>query len=116
MALAGSRYGLMKDTTSIDGEGVSSDTYPDVLTYFEKLDEFTQGIPLQYEATQIFIQRPYLITYAYYQIAAFEDLILTLNNIPYISKVEEGDILYIPDKIDVINFYNVYSTIGGTTS
>ena len=116
MALAGSRYGLMADTNNIDGEGVSSDTYPDVLTYFEKLEGFNQGIPLQYEATQLFIQRPYIIMYSYYGIAAFEDLVLTLNNIPYISTLEEGDMVYIPDKQDSLSFYNTFSTIGGTTS
>ncbi len=115
MAFAGSRYGLMDDTSSIDGEGISSDTYPDILTYFEKLERFPQEVPpLQYEATSVFCQKPYLVMASYYEMTSFEDLILTLNNIPYITEASEGDIIYIPDKSDTLTFYNNFSTLGGT--
>ena len=113
MALAGSRYDLMEDTTNTD---LGSDTYPDCLSFFTKLENFRQTEPpLQYGATTLFTQRPYFITYQYYGLPTYDDLLLILNNIPYISTLEEGSPIYIPAKKDVYSFYTTFSTIGAGT-
>lgn len=112
MALAGSRYDLMEDTPNTDG---GTDTYPDCLTFFAKLEDFAQSEPpLQYEATHLFTSRPYMITYQYYGSPTYDDLILLLNNIPYISEVDEGDLVFLPARRDIYSFYTIYSTIGGS--
>lgn len=113
MALASSRYDLMEDTVNIDETGL--DTYPDPIAFFVKLEQFPQQEPpIQYEATTVFVRKPYLALYPYYQDSyKYDDIVLFLNEIPYLSQVEEGDELYIPAYKDMIRFYTQYSTIGG---
>jgi len=113
MALASSRYDLMDDTVNIDDTGL--DTYPDPLAFFTKLDQFPhQEPPIQYEATTVFCKKPYLALYPYYQDSyKYDDIVLFLNDVPYITEVEEGDVVYIPAVTDMIKFYTQFSTIGG---
>lgn len=111
MAFAGSRYELMTDTSNTDG---GTDTYPDCLSFFTKLDLFKQSEPpLQYEVTPLFLQRPYMVTYSYYGLPIYDDLVLLLNDIPYITELEEGEVIYLPAKTDIFSFYTIHSTIGG---
>ncbi len=114
MALASSRYDLMEDTVNLDESGL--DTYPDPLAFFEKLEAFPhQEPPIQYEATTAFVKKPYLVLYGYYQDAyKYDDIVLFLNDVPYLSTLEEGDPIYIPAFRDMIKFYTQYSTIGGS--
>jgi hypothetical protein len=112
MSTAGTRYDLMEDTTNL-AEG--SDTYPDCLSFFIKLEDFIQSEPpLQYGVTSLLIQRPYFITAQYFGLPTYDDLLLTLNQIPYISTMTEGDPFYIPAKSDVYSFYTSKSTIGAS--
>lgn len=114
MALASSRYDLMEDTINLDETGL--DTYPDPLAFFEKLEKFPQSEPpIQFEADTAFVRKPYLSLYQYYQDSyKYDDIVLFLNSIPYISTLEENRTVYIPAFRDMIKFYTQYSTIGGT--
>lgn len=105
------RYQLMDDTSNLDEVGL--DTYPDPIVFFQKMELFNQSEPpLQYEVNQMFLQRPYLITNALYGKPYYEDIVMMLNDVPYITTIKEGDTLYFPVSGDLNSFLTKYGAIG----
>ena len=115
MTTPNSRYALMTESNVTDVYKKSADTYPDCLTLFTKLKEFTQSAPpIHYEITSLFLQIPYLITYQVYNQTTYEDTLLLLNGVSYITELQEGETLYIPVLNDMTSLFTKYSTVGGS--
>lgn len=64
---------------------------------------FTNGYKTHY-ITQDELLKPYLISFGYYNVADYEDVILLINNIEDPYEVVPGTLLLIPDIRDVKQF------------
>lgn len=100
-----SRYDIMKGSaTEHDPEDLQR--FPDPLSIDYSSFEFTEP-PLQYEVTYLFLERPYVVTNALYGEPVYDDLILSINNIPHMSTLDaadEGVVLSLPGNNDLFSF------------
>jgi len=80
------RYDYMFEGSSFDPK--DDILYPDPLSFNFNSFTFTTP-PIRYELTEAFIQKPYLFTNALYNNTSFDDVILTLNNIPHVSELDK---------------------------
>jgi len=65
--------------------------------------KWTNGYYIHY-ITKLETERPYLISYAYYGVNDYMDVILLVNNIPDIFECVSGKKIYIPKIEDIKTF------------
>lgn len=93
-----SRYAYMKESKTVDSE--TFEAYPDPLSInFSKIQ--LSEIPTLQTLSKGDLQRFWLFIYNFYKFAEGDDIILTLNNIPYIGMLSPGDSLYLPVQNDI---------------
>lgn len=97
-----SRYSLMKDSNISDIDG---DTWPNPLSLNYVGAELTV-IPNEHTVSRGDIARFWEYYYKRYNTTELDDILLTLNGIPYIGCLEEGDKLAEIDSADINNFYS----------
>jgi hypothetical protein len=96
-----SRYDLMSKSTITDSE--DNVAYPDPLSV--NWNDFTlSSSPYLKTLQERFIHRPWLLTYQMYEVSHWDDILLTLNNIPYKEYLEAGDDFFIPTAQDISKF------------
>lgn len=98
-----SRYDLMKASPVADTD---DQVYPDVLTIDFNSFAFTQP-PYQVESDERLKTFPYLITNAFYQVAAYDDIVFMINKIPHVSLLDNFPILLFPVLSDLVAFMKV---------
>ena len=96
-----SRYDLMLESSEIDPN--DKQAYPDPLSVDFENFVFKEP-PFIIEPTDQMASRPYLITYAIYKKAEYDDIILNINNVPHLSKIFDSDIIRYPTDTDLMEF------------
>lgn len=99
---------MLASKTEVDS--VDSQLYPDPLSIdFDTL--VTTKVPSKFEIDFLSIQKPFLLTaYAYSaNEAQYDDIVLSWNNVPHISKLQLEDVLYFPDLVDITSFVKGYN-------
>ena len=105
-----SRYTLMKTSLVLD-EGGDNQPYGDSLSIDFSTIDYTEP-PFKYNPTEQFLYKPYSVTMAFYGadtsgLAAYDDIVLNINNIPHISLVDpilNPEIIDIPALSDMSTF------------
>jgi hypothetical protein len=102
-----SRYDCMSESNV--GDTVDNNNYPDPLSInFNRME--LQTLPKLREVNQADLTRFwFFILKTYTNIAEGDDIILTLNNVPYIGTLKPGDSLYIPESDDLYKAVNLKS-------
>ncbi len=96
-----SRYDFMKEGKGVDSfDGVS---FPDPLSVNYQKTQLTQ-IPKYIKIEQKYIDRFWALMNDYYGVVELDDILLTINNIPYVSNLEPGDVIFLVEKTDLENF------------
>ena len=96
-----SRYDVMKQSpTQTDTD---NQPWPDPLSVDFSTFVYNQP-PFIYEPDDTFAQRPYLTCYGIYGVAAYDDYVLNINNIPHISQVFDVLNINLPVLSDLTNF------------
>lgn len=96
-----SRYTAMKPSTEVDSKDLES--YPDPLS-INYDDLTTTEVPSVFEMDYSTLQKPYQVCAALYGNAQYDDIVLSWNEIPHLSKMAAGDLLYFPVLADIISF------------
>lgn len=97
-----SRYDLMQQSkTSFDSEDGAA--WPDPLSVNYVQTQFTE-IPVAATVSQSDIERFWLFMLKNYNLQDHDDILLTLNNVPYIGLLAPGDTIYKLSKNDIENF------------
>lgn len=96
-----SRYDLMKGSpTAVDTD---NQVYPDVLTVDFTTFTYTQP-PFQVEVSDTLQKLPYVISNSFYNVAAYEDIVFMINNVPHVSLLDNFDIIKFPVLADILSF------------
>ena len=93
-----SRYDFMKPGVTEDS--VDQDNYPDSLTliYLEfELQDSVEAVELR----DVDIIQFWNFVHSRYGTAEYDDIILSLNNIPHKNFLKPGDIIYVPSLKDI---------------
>ena len=102
-----SRYQTMiKSLTETDS--VTGEAYYDVLTFPIELFTYTQTT-IEYPLTKNDLQRIDNTMNTYYGVAEFDDIVLWLNDIPFIHDSEAGDLMKLPRKKDIERFFTQFT-------
>ena len=97
-----SRYNVMSESEVLDSDDKLP--YPDPLTINYNDTQLTQ-MPKRRELSMPDIQRFWLFMIKQYRsVAEGDDILLTLNNIPYRGMLVPGDQLYVIDSADLYGF------------
>jgi hypothetical protein len=97
-----SRYDAMKESQVLDTE--DSVNYPDPLSVNFNNTQLSM-VPKLRQLSQSDLDRFWLATLAFYKTAAEgDDVLLTLNGIPYRGMLEPGNEIYYPELTDLYNF------------
>jgi len=96
-----SRYDLMLESTEIDSK--DKQAYPDPLSVDFENFVFKEP-PYIIEPTDQMASRPYMITYAIYKKAEYEDIIFNINNVPHLSKIFDFEQIKYPTDTDLMEF------------
>jgi hypothetical protein len=99
-----SRYSLMSASEQANTLG---QLYPDIMTYPINKFLYTED-PYKVILTTAYIQRFYLVSYAYYDTSDYTDFLLFFNNYSSFHELEEGDEILVPTKNDVNSFFLKY--------
>lgn len=99
-----SRYGLMERSNT---KAQDETFYPDVCTFPIQKFKLTSN-PKEYAVTSIEVQRPDLIVWFNYDLNEFDDILLWLNGISDVRNMIAGDIILIPTRTDMEDFYLRY--------
>lgn len=95
------RYLLMKPSSQANTQGFA---YPDVFSF--PIEKFTYTEPPEeYALTQPDIDRIDLLMYRKYGTAQYDDVVLWLNSIASIHDLEPGNVLKLPLKDDLEQFF-----------
>jgi|GEM_PF-4082699 len=95
-----SRYSLMKESDQVDTDG---ENWPDPLSVNYSNFKFT-SIPSQIEINTKYIDKFWTLMYDKYGLSDHDDILLSLNGIPFIGKLEPGDIILKISQDDLENF------------
>jgi hypothetical protein len=96
-----SRYKFMSESRTLDT--VDNMAYPDPLS-INYNDAKLNQIPKLRELSKADTDKFWYFIFKHYKdIAEGDDVILTVNNIPYITMLEPGDSIYLLDKEDIYN-------------
>lgn len=100
-----SKYDLMKESIVKDDQGKS---YPDLATF--SINDFTPAT--RFLQTPLHEQDIYTFYNLIYKIFGsfnlYDDIILWLNDIPYLDNTQENVVLKLYDKADIDNWYFKY--------
>ena len=99
--MAKTRYLTMKASFQTDAQGKA---YPDVVSNPINTLEL-QDIPEQHIIQKQDIMRVDLLMYRKYRYAYYDDVILDFNKIGSIHLLEPGDIILLPSKRDLDNYF-----------
>ena len=102
-----SRYDMMKASDQTDL--VTNLVYPDPLSVDYGSFQLTTA-PYVVGTDDRFRKYPFLIMYAIYGQAQYDDIILSLNNIPHLSKIQDVDTIPIPSQSDLLAFIGQRTT------
>ena len=97
-----SRYDLMADSNVADTDG---DTWPNPLSVNFNNAKLT-SIPTEHVVSRGDISKFWYYYYQRYGTTELDDLLLTLNGIPYIGCLEEGDKIAEISGDDINSFYS----------
>lgn len=97
-----SRYSIMKESNVADIDG---DTWPNPLSINYVGAKLT-NIPNEHVVSRGDIARFWEYYYKRYGSVELDDILLTLNGIPYIGCLEEGDKIAELDEADLNNFFS----------
>ena len=95
-----SRYNFMAESKVTDTDG---DTYPDPLSISYGDTKFSD-IPAKHVVSAGDISKFWLYMYNNYQVCEYDDILLSLNGIPYIGTLEPGDVICQLPISDIMNF------------
>lgn len=96
-----SRYDVMKQSaTQVDSD---NQPWPDPLSVDFSSFTYSQP-PFIYEPDDTFQQRPYVTCFGLYQQAAYDDIILNINNVPHTSQLFTFLTINLPVLPDVVGF------------
>lgn len=87
------------------------DSVPEIDFLFNNLSKFvTKYKPSYYKINEVDLQRPDLISYKIYGTVKYWWIVLTYNGIenPF-TGLEIGDLIKIPNILDIYDFYKKYS-------
>jgi hypothetical protein len=98
-----SRYSMMKESSVIDTG--DNESYPDPLS-FSYQDFIYSQPPIILEPTDQLQQKPYILTNAYYSQAAYDDIVLDINNIPHLGLLFNYESVKFPVSEDLTSFIN----------
>ena len=96
-----SRYKAMK--TSQVKDKVDQDPYPDPLSINYNNTQMST-LPKLRALNVADLQRFWVYMLKNYSIAEADDVLLTLNNVPYLGMLDAGSEIYLVDKDDLYNF------------
>lgn len=96
-----SRYDVMKQSTT--ETDTDNQPWPDPLSVDFSTFIYIQP-PFIYEPDDMFSQRPYLTCYGIYTVAAYDDFVMNINNVPHISQVFNFLTINLPVLADMVNF------------
>jgi hypothetical protein len=91
----------MKEGVVIDSK--TKETYPDPLSIDFSSFEYTEPA-IKVEPDETIAQKPYLLMSAQYGVTYYDDIILSLNNIPHLSKLMDFPFLLLPINSDLRGF------------
>ena len=97
-----SRYSVMTESLVEDVDNLA---YPDPLSINYVDTQFYQ-VPKRRELSSADLKKFWLYFLKKYGTAEGDDILLTLNNVPYLGMLEPGDYIYLIDKGDIFNFHN----------
>jgi|LSPZ01.1.fsa_nt_gi hypothetical protein len=95
-----SRFDFMLSSNVKD---IDDEAFPDVLSVDYLNTQFTE-LPKFTEVTQPDIERFWLFMYNYYGNCDYDDLLLMINNVPYVTCLQPGDPIYLPKLSDIESF------------
>lgn len=97
-----SRYDFMQESQKgVDPkDGIP---YPDPLSISYRNTQLT-SIPPYTEIEERYIDRFWALMYDYYNLTELDDILLMLNNVPYIGTLEPGSNIYLISLNDLQNF------------
>lgn len=99
-----SRYDAMSPSMEVDSKDLQM--YPDPLSIDYSKNIILTSPALRYEIDDACEKKLYLLTAAVYLLTygQYDDIILCWNDVPHVSQLEAGDILYFPEKADLTAF------------
>lgn len=97
-----SYYDLMKISET---QGDDGSIYFDSFT-LPTNDFVFSSIPVEYTLTQTDILRPDIFISNYYGSSDLYDIVIDINCIEDIKTMNPGDIIYLPSRVDLENFYS----------
>lgn len=92
---------MMTPSTQTDPK--TNEAYPDVLVVDYSSFEFSEPA-IEYAPDSRMADRPWIVTNALYGEAAYEDIVMMVNNIPHLSKLYDYSSVKLPVKNDLIAF------------
>lgn len=101
------RYLVMIDSLS-ETDSETGEAYPDVMTFPIELFTYTQTT-IEYPLNVNDIQRIDTTMNTYYGLAEFDDIVLWLNDIPFIYDEDAGKLIELPRKKDVEKFFTQFT-------
>lgn len=95
-----SRYDFMKPSNVVDTDG---EQFPDPLTAPYNNIQYTQQTAAKQIGTGD-IAKFWMFMLENYGVQELDDVLLSINQIPYIGYLEPGDLIYLIDSNDIQNF------------
>jgi hypothetical protein len=95
-----SRYDMMTSSNTSD---IDNQPFPDVLSVDFNSFKYTQP-PYQVEPNDSLEKVPYVTASALYGVAAYEDIVFMINNVPHVSLLDNFDIIKFPVLVDIVAF------------
>ena len=100
-----SRYDSMTSSNVVDEE--DKEAYPDILSVNYNNTQLTQ-VPIKLEVNAAELKKfwVFMSNYYSYELAEADDVLLTINNIPYLGLLSPGDSIYKIALDDLYHFNN----------
>lgn len=105
--MARSRYDTMRKSKT-EQDPQTKEYYYDPMSFPIESFNYSQTA-VSYAVTTKDIVRIDLLMDRYYGVPEFDDLVLWLNNVPFIWSMQEGDEIELPRRRDIERFYTTFS-------
>jgi len=100
-----SRYDFMRPTQDEENKTRKGVPYADIMSFsIEEFNFSTQ--PERYSLFRRDVERFDLLMFRKYGAAVYDDIILWLNNIPSRHFLQPGQVLVLPDRVDLDRFFS----------
>lgn len=96
-----SRYDMMAPSKVFDE--VDGEAYPDPLSV-KYVNSQLSSLPETHTVSILDIEKFWLFMQKNYGVSEYDDILLTLNGVPYIGSLEPGDVIYKISMNDLKNF------------